>query len=620
MTELQLEQNLKFDFNMTGEDGKEMEPVFGPALTGLRNLGNSCYMASVLQTIFSLPAFHARYFEAYRPHTTQCPNALPATCFECQITKVADGLLSGRYAKPRAAPEQVPAADAGAPIFQEGIRPSMFKALIGQGHEEFSTMRQQDADEFLKHLVTCIQRECKRLATAQDTPAGAPTHDPTNIFSFALQQRLQCLECKKVRYSVERQDAGLSLPVPLRRKDTDVKGKQAVEGVGAKNDLQADAAAPEAADTSARGVQAAGDKVEYEPVELRECLDVFTAPETLDYSCPSCKKSVQATKQTLFTTFPDVLNVQVRRFQLINWVPQKVDVPILVPVEGSLDLDRYLGTGKREDEVELPEGEGSSASGPEAAGTGVPDFDAGAMSQLTSMGFPEVRCQRALLATGNTGDAEAAMNWLFAHMDDPDIDDPIDWSAQTSSAAAAASGATAASGPDTSMLEEMGFSKAQARKALRLNGNNAEVAVAWLFENPGDAGDDENALIGEGTSSGEGASEKPLGGSAELPVRYRLKAFISHKGPSVHSGHYVAHVAEPASLVQRASRRAALPPPAATSPGNTASQEESQAWVFFNDEKVVLAPLSSASASDPGTDIGVHGLSQLAYEYVWVRA
>ena len=35
------------------------------------------------------------------------------------------------------------------------------------------------------------------------------------------------------------------------------------------------------------------------------------------------------------------------------------------------------------------------------------------------MGFPKVRCQKALLATGNSGDAEAAMNWLFAHMDDP---------------------------------------------------------------------------------------------------------------------------------------------------------------------------------------------------------
>ncbi len=36
----QIEHNLKFDFSMTGDDGQEMKPVFGPGLTGLKNLGN----------------------------------------------------------------------------------------------------------------------------------------------------------------------------------------------------------------------------------------------------------------------------------------------------------------------------------------------------------------------------------------------------------------------------------------------------------------------------------------------------------------------------------------------------------------------------------------------------
>jgi len=39
------------------------------------------------------------------------------------------------------------------------------------------------------------------------------------------------------------------------------------------------------------------------------------------------------------------------------------------------------------------------------------------MSQLQIMGFPDIRCKKALLATGNS-DPEAAMEWLFAHMDD----------------------------------------------------------------------------------------------------------------------------------------------------------------------------------------------------------
>ena len=47
-----------------------------------------------------------------------------------------------------------------------------------------------------------------------------------------------------------------------------------------------------------------------------------------------------------------------------------------------------------------------------------PDVDAAAVSQLEAMGFPTIRCQKALLATGNNG-AEIAMGWLFEHMEDP---------------------------------------------------------------------------------------------------------------------------------------------------------------------------------------------------------
>lgn len=610
MTELQLEQNLKFDFNMTGEDGKELEPLFGPGLTGLKNLGNSCYLASTIQSLFAFPAFQSRYADAYRPHTSTCTNTMPATCLECQMGKLADGLLSGRYSVPRPAEEAgtgsvgaMPDVETGqrdGPIFQAGIRPSMFKSLIGKGHEEFATMRQQDADEFFKHMVDAIQRDSRRLSAEANSSsagasadAGAPTSDPTTIFSYGLQQRLQCTQCKRVRYTVEAQDAGLSLPVPLRVKQsqTSSKGKGAAEGVHQE-------------DASSQVANASNDtKTEYEPVSLEECLDIFTSAETLEYDCPACAQKVEATKQTLFTSFPDVLAVQVRRFQLINWVPQKVDVPILVPLS-PFALDKYLGTGKRDDEVELPDStpEGESSDGQSAS----PQFDPAVVSQLTSMGFPEVRAQRALLATGNTGDAEVAMNWLFAHMEDPDIDDPLDLSAASSSGAGGG-GSSSAPKLDTAPLEEMGFSANQARKALRLNSSNAEVAVAWLFENSDDPGETEEesaAAQGSGaeaSGSGGGKDKSIIGGTSSLPAQYNLRTFISHKGPSVHSGHYVSHVKKGNSLIT----------------GHSEGELDDPSWVFFNDEKVVKAPLSSKN--EKGEDLGVEGLSRLAYVYFFER-
>lgn len=40
---------------------------------------------------------------------------------------------------------------------QNGIAPRMFKSLIGKGHPEFSTNRQQDAQEFFLHFINMVE-------------------------------------------------------------------------------------------------------------------------------------------------------------------------------------------------------------------------------------------------------------------------------------------------------------------------------------------------------------------------------------------------------------------------------------------------------------------------------
>ena len=104
-------------------------------------------------------------------------------------------------------------------------------------------------------------------------------------------------------------------------------------------------------------------------------------------------------------------------------------------------------------------------------------------------------------------------------------------------------------------------------------GGDAERAVDWLFSHPDDMGEDAAA----GGAAAPAPSVPAVGGSSALPARYRLKAFISHKGPSVHSGHYVAHI-----------------------------RTEGAGWVLFNDEKVVRADAES-----------VRELKRLAYLYIF---
>jgi len=54
LAEMQLDLQYKYSFNMSSAEGVPLQAVFGPGLTGLVNLGNSCYVSSVIQ-VFRLP-------------------------------------------------------------------------------------------------------------------------------------------------------------------------------------------------------------------------------------------------------------------------------------------------------------------------------------------------------------------------------------------------------------------------------------------------------------------------------------------------------------------------------------------------------------------------------------
>nr|CAG8503511.1 9580_t:CDS:10 [Entrophospora candida] len=389
ITELQLEQNLKFDFSMVTEDGKELEPLSGPGYTGIKNLGNSCYMASVLQSVFSLANFQE----------------------------------SGRYSNSN---EKLGSEDDKRE--DNGIKPAMFKTLIGKGHEEFSTMRQQDAFEFLQYLITTIERK----------EHNNPKNDPTRSFKFSIQQRLQCLECKGVRYK-NNTESYISVPVPAKR----IAGTE----------------------------ENAEDR--YEPVTIEECLDSYTADSIIEYFCPACDKKASAITNTKFLSFPEILIIHAR-------------VPILFKKD-TLTFDKYLAKGRQENETLLPE--------ESSTGNQEPSINESDLNQLLLMGFPEIRCKKALIVTGNNG-ADVAMNWLFEHMDDPDIDIP-----------------------------------------MTINNNSGKNSTMQQSPNSNDTY-----------------------GDSSLPATYKLHSVISHKGTSVHCGHYVAHV------------------------------RKSDQWVLFNDNKVVAAP------------------------------
>ncbi|KAI5295380.1 hypothetical protein KEM52_001599 [Ascosphaera acerosa] len=485
LTELQIEQNLKWDFSLAA-DGKEAEPMFGPGFSGLKNLGNTCYLASTMQCLFALGAFQDRYF---LPDEEPPVTERPAEDLETQMRKMADGLLNGRYAEP---PTEQTLSLAGPtdsdPIktsHRKTLAPTMFKALVGRNHPEFSTMRQQDALEFMQHLFKMVSL----------SPHKDGQRNPVEAFRFALEQKLQCQDCKRVKYRTDVQD-NLSLSVPTRISS-----------------------------------QSTAEDPIFEPVTLRGCLDEYTKPETVDMACPACGSTKGFTKRTLFKTFPEVLAVNARRFALRNWVPVKLDIPVEVTGD-QVDLGEYLSPGLQSGEEEIQDDDLASAQHQQQTPV---DFDPGHVMQIVSMGFSEARAHQALKATqGQEPQPDPAIDWILSHMDE---DEP-----PTAAPAPGPGQSQGANEAQLAQLRDMGIVPAIARQALRETGGDVERAVDWVFSHPDAQGIEEGEGEVGGAAAQVEASTKAVPGSTELPANFLLSSAICHKGTSVHAGHYVSFV------------------------------------------------------------------------------
>lgn len=116
----------------------------------------------------------------YGVYLVQCaPCAMCTLCAvylvcNVQMSKVASALLSGKYSSPPPStdtPAQVDGDGDATAIAKAGdsdkgnkdddmvwVAPRMFKHLVGQGHAEFSSGRQQDAAEYMQHLLEASKR------------------------------------------------------------------------------------------------------------------------------------------------------------------------------------------------------------------------------------------------------------------------------------------------------------------------------------------------------------------------------------------------------------------------------------------------------------------------------
>ncbi|PWA89296.1 ubiquitin-specific protease 14 [Artemisia annua] len=492
--EKELDQNTNFDWNRIQESGKDVEPLYGPGYTGLTNLGNSCYMAATMQVVFSTHSFCSRYYmnQSLKQAFTIAP-ADPTVDLNMQLTKLANGLLSGKYSVPAARNDDMAnAADSSPNEKQEGIRPRMFKSVIAASHPEFSTMRQQDALEFFLHFIDQVER----------ANAGKPESDPARSFKFGIEERLQC-PSGKVAYN-KRNDYILSLNIPLE-KATNKKELEEFHKLKAQKE--------------AEGTKIESDEIVRPRVPLSDCLDSFSHPEEVQgFYSTALNARTTAIKTAGLTSFPDYLVLHMRKFVMeTGWVPKKLDV--YVDVDDVIDITHMRSKGLQPGEELLPE---EAPGGQEEAAKLLPNDDI--VSQLSSMGFNQLHCQKAAINTSNAG-VEEAMNWLLSHMDDPDIDAPIDNKAKSNDVDPS----------KVATLVSFGFDEEIASKALKASGGDIEKATDWIFNPPASSGPTDM----DATSSSGPAVDAALPDGAG---KYRLIGLVSHMGTSTQCGHYVAHV------------------------------------------------------------------------------
>lgn len=273
---------------------------------GLTNLGNSCYMNSVLQALSGTTPF-ARYFLKgdYKKDIVK-PN------FSNQ-----DGLLS----------------DAFNQLFQvmwQGERaycsPVTIKRLIGQLNKQFANNDQQDSQELLSFLLDTVHEELNRarisphyndriLANGQykdDKKTLTRLSEEnwleyhrkndsivTDLFGGQLCSRVKCVKCGYSSYNFTSFNI-LSVPIPSKK---------------SKNGWT-----------------------------IEQCFKLYTTEETLQgdnkWNCPRCKKNREAKKQMWISRLPTIMIVQFKRFLSNGPWRDKVNSFISFPFN-QLDMSKF---------------------------------------------------------------------------------------------------------------------------------------------------------------------------------------------------------------------------------------------------------------------------------------
>lgn len=275
-------------------------------MTGLKNLGNSCYMNSTLQCLsatFSLARFllDGSYKKAINRTNPLGTQGALAEAF-AQLVRV---MWSEQYTV---------------------VSPITFRETMARFAPSFRGFDQHDSQEFLAILLDFLHEDLNYIVTRPPAIEMTPEREkeletlPQQIaslkewgiyrmrndslivdwFQGQFRNKLTCLTCGKTSTTYEA-FTYLSLPVP-----------------------------------HGRGVT---------KVTLEQCMDAFVREEVLEkgdmWNCPRCKTLRRATKRLSISRLPQVLLIHLKRFSFKGPFTDKIDTTVTFKTS-ALDLTNYM--------------------------------------------------------------------------------------------------------------------------------------------------------------------------------------------------------------------------------------------------------------------------------------
>ncbi|KAJ6256208.1 Ubiquitin carboxyl-terminal hydrolase [Drechslerella dactyloides] len=279
----------------------------GFGTTGLKNLGNTCYMNSIIQCMSGTVPL-ARYFlsGSYRLHINRENRLGSRGIFAEAFANLNRNLWEETYAF---------------------VSPVTIKDISGRLNSQFRGRDQQDAQEYLEFFLDYLHEDLNANAgkpklrdlteheerCRESLPVQLASYyeweryTHTNLsmivkwFQGQFRSQLKCLKCghTSTTYSPFMY---LSLPIPA----------------------------------SAKGGSGG--------CTLKDCMDEFTKEEILDgddaWHCPICKKPRRASKQLSISRMPIVLIIHLKRFSSHGMWRDKVNT--MVNFGKSVDLTKYV--------------------------------------------------------------------------------------------------------------------------------------------------------------------------------------------------------------------------------------------------------------------------------------